>query len=187
MLSSERLNYTQARDFCRDQNASLAHVISEERTEGLGKFVSRDLPSFVGLSNNDKERIWKNEFGIRENLFSKTFLSFDNLVTLCALSKVSPCPASIIERGVRENRRIPRAASVLRIHRHPPQVTTCRFGEPCPVTHHCRLSAKFRHCLDVRHRDDVTEIVIARTTYCDRTASQPRNILILCYLRHCYL
>ncbi|XP_020286919.1 C-type lectin domain family 4 member E [Pseudomyrmex gracilis] len=63
VLSSERLNYTQARDFCRDQNASLAHVISEERTEGLGKFVSRDLPSFVGLSNNDKERIWKNEFG----------------------------------------------------------------------------------------------------------------------------
>lgn len=68
VFSLERFNYTQARNFCRNQNASLAHVISEERTEGLGKFVSRDLPSFVGLSNNDKERIWKNEFGkVREN------------------------------------------------------------------------------------------------------------------------
>ncbi|XP_070168703.1 uncharacterized protein [Polyergus mexicanus] len=64
IFSSESLNYTQAQSFCRKRNASLAHIISEERTEGLAKFVSQNHPSFVGLSNNNnKERIWKNEFG----------------------------------------------------------------------------------------------------------------------------
>ncbi|XP_032670449.1 uncharacterized protein LOC116843800 [Odontomachus brunneus] len=63
LFSSESLNYTQARTFCREKNATLAHVISEERTEGLAKFVSSTLPRYVGLSNNDKERIWKNDFG----------------------------------------------------------------------------------------------------------------------------
>ncbi|XP_077259883.1 C-type lectin mannose-binding isoform isoform X2 [Temnothorax americanus] len=63
MLSSESLNYTEARSFCQTQNASLAHIISEERTEGLGKFVSHNLTRFVGLSSENKERIWKNEFG----------------------------------------------------------------------------------------------------------------------------
>lgn len=64
MLSSESLNYTEARSFCQKRNASLAHVISEERTEGLAKFVSENLPRFVGLSSGEnKERIWKNEFG----------------------------------------------------------------------------------------------------------------------------
>ncbi|XP_012218290.1 uncharacterized protein [Linepithema humile] len=63
VLSSERLNYTQARNFCQERNASLTHVISEERTEGLGKLISQNFPSFVGLSNKDKEKIWKNEFG----------------------------------------------------------------------------------------------------------------------------
>lgn len=63
VFSSEELNYTQANSFCQEQNASLAHVISEERTDGLAKFVSPNIPSFVGLSNNDKEKIWKNAFG----------------------------------------------------------------------------------------------------------------------------
>ncbi|XP_011148605.1 uncharacterized protein LOC105188707 [Harpegnathos saltator] len=62
LFSSENLNYTQARTFCRGKNASLAHIISEERTEGLAKFVSPTTPRFVGLSNNDGERIWKNVF-----------------------------------------------------------------------------------------------------------------------------
>jgi len=75
VLSSERLNYTQARNFCQERNASLTHVISEERTEGLGKLISQNFPSFVGLSNRDNGKIWKNEFGIcnfcRFYLFSK--------------------------------------------------------------------------------------------------------------------
>ncbi|EZA61496.1 hypothetical protein DMN91_004338 [Ooceraea biroi] len=62
LFSSESLNYTQARSFCHKWNASLAHVISEERTEGLGKFVSQNVSSFVGLSSSVKEKIWKNEF-----------------------------------------------------------------------------------------------------------------------------
>ncbi|KAL0123131.1 hypothetical protein PUN28_007636 [Cardiocondyla obscurior] len=64
ILPSEILNYTEARDFCQKRNSSLAHVISEERTEGLGKFVAHNLHRYVGLSSgDDKERIWKNEFG----------------------------------------------------------------------------------------------------------------------------
>ncbi|XP_072760779.1 uncharacterized protein [Anoplolepis gracilipes] len=63
IFSSESLNYTQAQSFCQKRNASLAHVISEERTEGLARFLLQNHPNFVGLSNNDKERIWKNEFG----------------------------------------------------------------------------------------------------------------------------
>lgn len=64
LLSSEGLNYTEARSFCQKRNASLAHVISEERTEGLSKFVSQNLPRYVGLSSGENgERIWKNEFG----------------------------------------------------------------------------------------------------------------------------
>lgn len=69
VFSSESLNYTQAQSFCRKRNASLAHVISEERTEALARFVSQNRPSFVGLSKNDKEGIWKNEFGNR-NFFT---------------------------------------------------------------------------------------------------------------------
>ncbi|XP_014486713.1 PREDICTED: C-type lectin domain family 4 member E [Dinoponera quadriceps] len=63
LFSSDHLNYTQARTFCRERKASLAHVISEERTEGLARFVSPSTPRYVGLSNIDSERIWKNEFG----------------------------------------------------------------------------------------------------------------------------
>ncbi|XP_011876607.1 PREDICTED: uncharacterized protein LOC105566856 [Vollenhovia emeryi] len=64
VLSAESLNYTEARSFCQKQNASLAHVISEERTEGLGKFVSQNPPRFVGLSSGEnRQRIWRNEFG----------------------------------------------------------------------------------------------------------------------------
>jgi hypothetical protein len=67
LFSSESLNYTQARNSCHKWNASLAHVISEERTEGLGKLVSQNVSSFVGLSSSNEERIWKNEFGIRNS------------------------------------------------------------------------------------------------------------------------
>ncbi|XP_011696132.1 PREDICTED: uncharacterized protein LOC105454888 [Wasmannia auropunctata] len=62
MFSSESLNYTEARSFCQKRNASLAHVISEERTENLGKLVSQNISRFVGLSSESRERIWKNEF-----------------------------------------------------------------------------------------------------------------------------
>ncbi|KYM96008.1 Lithostathine [Cyphomyrmex costatus] len=63
IFSSEVLNYTEARSFCQKRNASLAHIISEERTEGLGKLMSQNLSRFVGLSSKRNERIWKNEFG----------------------------------------------------------------------------------------------------------------------------
>ncbi|XP_011161190.1 uncharacterized protein LOC105196783 [Solenopsis invicta] len=63
LFSFEHLNYTDARNFCQKRNGSLAHVISEERTEGLGKFVSHNISRFIGLSSESKERIWKNEFG----------------------------------------------------------------------------------------------------------------------------
>ncbi|XP_012521472.2 C-type lectin domain family 4 member E [Monomorium pharaonis] len=63
LFSSEGLNYTEARKFCQKRNSSLAHVISEERMEGLGKFVSQNISRFVGLSSESKERIWRNEFG----------------------------------------------------------------------------------------------------------------------------
>lgn len=64
VFSTEKLNYLEARSFCHKRNASLAHVISEERTEGLGKLVSQNLPRFVGLSSGEnRERVWKNEFG----------------------------------------------------------------------------------------------------------------------------
>ncbi|KAK2587591.1 hypothetical protein KPH14_003719 [Odynerus spinipes] len=63
ILSSNNLNYTQAETFCRKLNGSLAHVISEERTNGLAKFTSHKIPRYIGLSNNDDERIWKNAFG----------------------------------------------------------------------------------------------------------------------------
>ncbi|KYM82961.1 hypothetical protein ALC53_06673 [Atta colombica] len=63
LFSSEILNYTEARNFCQKRNASLAHVISEERTEGLGKLMSQNFSRFIGLSSERNERIWKNEFG----------------------------------------------------------------------------------------------------------------------------
>lgn len=68
-FSQEALNYTAATSFCRKQNASLVHVISEERTSGLAKLLSPDIPHFVGLSRNGREKIWKNEFGSRNILY----------------------------------------------------------------------------------------------------------------------
>lgn len=67
ILSDNNLNYTQAQMFCQKLNGSLAHVISEERMNGLAKFLSHKIPRYVGLSNNDNEKIWKNSFGC--NLF----------------------------------------------------------------------------------------------------------------------
>ncbi|XP_043276896.1 uncharacterized protein [Venturia canescens] len=60
-ISEEHLNYTDARESCRKMRATLAHIASEERTEGLGKMLSTNR-TFVGLSNRDDERRWKNEF-----------------------------------------------------------------------------------------------------------------------------
>lgn len=70
LFSSEVLNYTEARSFCQKRNASLAHVISEERTEGLGKLMPQNFSRFVGLSSERNERIWKNEFGNLLPLFT---------------------------------------------------------------------------------------------------------------------
>ncbi|TGZ33049.1 Macrophage mannose receptor 1 [Temnothorax longispinosus] len=109
MLSSESLNYTEARSFCQTQNASLAHIISEERTEGLGKFVSHNLTRFVGLSSENKERIWKNEFGESlscfdyrawgegEPSYSKGCVALTKLPAKNSLPfwKVIPCRASL--------------------------------------------------------------------------------------------
>lgn len=62
-ISYERKNYTNAREACRMLRGSLAHVVSEERTDGLGKLLD-NVPTFVGLSNQDNENVWKNEFGM---------------------------------------------------------------------------------------------------------------------------
>lgn len=62
-FSSNNLNYSQAQISCQKINASLAHIISEERTNGLAKYISLDTPTFVGLSNYNNEKIWENEFG----------------------------------------------------------------------------------------------------------------------------
>ncbi|KAI4497609.1 hypothetical protein M0802_007379 [Mischocyttarus mexicanus] len=63
ILSNNNLNYTQAQMSCQKLNGSLAHVISEDRMNGLTKFLSHKISSYVGLSNNDVEEIWKNSFG----------------------------------------------------------------------------------------------------------------------------
>lgn len=70
LFSSDSFNYTQARSFCQKWNASLAHVVSEERTEGLAKFLLQNVSSFVGLSSSGKERIWKNEYGTYKIFFT---------------------------------------------------------------------------------------------------------------------
>ncbi|CAK9829597.1 CD209 antigen-like protein D [Anthophora retusa] len=63
VFSSNNLNYNQAQIACQKMNASLAHIISEERTNGLAKYISLNTPTFVGLSNRNKENFWKNEYG----------------------------------------------------------------------------------------------------------------------------
>ncbi|KOC62981.1 CD209 antigen-like protein D [Habropoda laboriosa] len=63
VFSSNNLNYSQAQTACQKFNASLAHIISEERTNGLAKYISLNTPTFVGLSNRNNEKLWKNEFG----------------------------------------------------------------------------------------------------------------------------
>ncbi|XP_074115056.1 uncharacterized protein LOC141537772 [Cotesia typhae] len=64
IISEESKNYTEAKSICEEVNGKLAHVISEERTEGLAKFISHSTPVFVGLSNrrSSRDRFWKNEF-----------------------------------------------------------------------------------------------------------------------------
>ncbi|XP_029033340.2 uncharacterized protein LOC114871515 [Osmia bicornis bicornis] len=63
VFSNNNLNYSQAQAACQKMNASLAHVISEERTNGFAKYISQNTPTFVGLSNHDRKSLWKNEFG----------------------------------------------------------------------------------------------------------------------------
>ncbi|XP_068969179.1 uncharacterized protein [Bombus flavifrons] len=62
VFSSDNLNYSQARITCQKINASLAHIISEERTNGLAKYISPNTPTFVGLSNRGNGKFWMNEF-----------------------------------------------------------------------------------------------------------------------------
>lgn len=72
-FSSNNLNYSQAQISCQKINALLAHIISEERTNGLAKYISLDTPTFVGLSNYNNEKIWENEFGILLIIFYKFY------------------------------------------------------------------------------------------------------------------
>ncbi|XP_033215589.1 lithostathine-1 [Belonocnema kinseyi] len=60
MFFEDRLNFTDARLSCQNLNGTLAHVISEERTEGLAKFIGNS-PTYVGLSSQGEKRNWKNE------------------------------------------------------------------------------------------------------------------------------
>ena len=68
VFSSDNLNYSQAQTACQKINASLAHIISEERTNGVAKYILPNTPTFVGLSNRNDEKIWKNEFGVVSHL-----------------------------------------------------------------------------------------------------------------------
>ncbi|XP_035731748.1 C-type lectin domain family 4 member E-like [Vespa mandarinia] len=110
MLSNNNLNYTQAQMFCQKLNGSLAHVISEERMNGLAKFLSHKIPRYVGLSNNDDEKIWKNSFdepllcfeyrawGTREPSNSRgcvAILTSSSNSSITAFWKVIPCYVSL--------------------------------------------------------------------------------------------
>ncbi|XP_043479496.1 uncharacterized protein LOC122509455 [Leptopilina heterotoma] len=61
LFFEEPFNFAAARLTCGNLNSTLAHVISEERTEGLTKIIG-NVPTFVGLSSQDRKRTWKNEF-----------------------------------------------------------------------------------------------------------------------------
>ncbi|XP_057341112.1 uncharacterized protein LOC130678140 [Microplitis mediator] len=72
VISEESKSYREAQKSCEDINGKLAHIVSEERTQGLAKFISNnDTPVFVGLSNrrSSKEHLWKNEFDEPLNCF----------------------------------------------------------------------------------------------------------------------
>ncbi|XP_076397700.1 C-type lectin domain family 6 member A isoform X2 [Megachile rotundata] len=62
IFSHNNLNFSQAQAACQKMNASLAHIISEERTHGLAKYISQNAPTFVGLSNRNGNSVWQNEF-----------------------------------------------------------------------------------------------------------------------------
>ncbi|XP_076636920.1 lithostathine isoform X2 [Colletes latitarsis] len=62
LFSSDDLSYSQAQISCQKMNASIAHIISEQRTNELAKYILQNTPTFVGLSNRDHENVWKNEF-----------------------------------------------------------------------------------------------------------------------------
>ncbi|CAD1474925.1 unnamed protein product, partial [Heterotrigona itama] len=53
VFSSDNLNYSQAQTACQKINASLAHIISEERTNGVAKYILPNTPTFIGLSNRE--------------------------------------------------------------------------------------------------------------------------------------
>lgn len=63
LFFEEPFNFPAAQLVCGKLNATLAHVISEERTEGLMRIIG-NVPTFVGLSSQGEKRSWKNEFGM---------------------------------------------------------------------------------------------------------------------------
>ncbi|XP_043262208.1 uncharacterized protein LOC122403005 isoform X2 [Colletes gigas] len=63
LFSNNDLSYSQAQISCQKMNASIAHIISEQRTNELAKYILQNTSTFIGLSNRDHENIWKNEFG----------------------------------------------------------------------------------------------------------------------------
>ncbi|KAF7406084.1 hypothetical protein HZH68_005453 [Vespula germanica] len=86
ILSDNNLNYTQAQMFCQKLNGSLAHVISEERMNGLAKYLSHKIPRYVGLSEPllcFEYRAW----GIREPSNSRGCVA---ILTSSSNSHVTP-------------------------------------------------------------------------------------------------
>ncbi|KAK0091490.1 hypothetical protein PV326_003160 [Microctonus aethiopoides] len=59
--SKEFENYTNAQAECIKIHGKMANVISAERSNELSDYVGDKL-TYVGLSNRDKDRLWKNEF-----------------------------------------------------------------------------------------------------------------------------
>ncbi|KAK0161391.1 hypothetical protein PV327_009866 [Microctonus hyperodae] len=62
VISKEFKNYTNAQAECIKIHGKMAHIISAERNNELGNHLG-DKPTYVGLSNRDKDHLWKNEFG----------------------------------------------------------------------------------------------------------------------------
>ena len=61
-ISRESQNLTNARESCQSSHSFLADVTSEERSHTLASLITNDTVSLrVGLTNEGKEHIWKNE------------------------------------------------------------------------------------------------------------------------------
>ncbi|XP_017765194.1 PREDICTED: uncharacterized protein LOC108554428 isoform X2 [Eufriesea mexicana] len=110
VYSNINLNYSQAQTACQKINASLAHIISEERTNGLAKHISLNTPTFVGLSTRNNEKIWQNEFGTQLQFYTtKSYLNKRK----CIKRIVKHFYVLTIERGEKGNHRIQKGVSVL--------------------------------------------------------------------------